>query len=386
MKVGKVAKEIDFEKPLGKAYNFSITTYDKDGKAQEHSFQVSKDETLKDVFKRVNSEAEGMRLFYDEQSGQVVMETTYTGIRHKDEAGNQASEMEFEMDNPFFSEVLNIDATQGKKAQNAQFTYNDNLKLESQENSYKLNGITYEFKNTTPEGPVTLTVTNDVDSAFDKIKAFVDKYNEVVEKLNGTQTEDKYRNYQPLTEEQKKEMSEKEIELWEEKAKSGIIKGESIISNGLFSMRQGWYAPVKNDGPFTSLTEIGIKTTSNYLDGGKLEINEDKLKEMLREDPAAVQKLFSNSSEGEGRGLVNRLEDALESTIKNIENRAGKSTSTMENYTIGKSMKDLNARISDFQKRLQDIETRYWNQFTAMEKAISNMNSQANQLMSQFGQ
>ncbi|MDY0405095.1 flagellar filament capping protein FliD [Virgibacillus sp. 179-BFC.A HS] len=180
-------------------------------------------------------------------------------------------------------------------------------------------------------------------------------------------------------------MSDKEIELWEEKAKSGIIKGEAIITNGLFTMRQGWYAPIKNDGPFTSLTEIGLKTTSNYLDGGKLKIDEDKLKEKLREDPAAVQKLFSNDVDGEGRGLVNRLEDAVEATMKNIESRAGKSPSTLENYTIGKNMKDLNKRISTFQDRLKDIETRYWNQFTAMEKAIANMNSQATYLMSQFG-
>lgn len=385
MKVGKVAKDIDYEKPLGKAYDFTITTYDKDGKVQEHSFHVNEDESLKDVMKRVNSEAEGMRMFYDEQSGQVVMETTYTGIRHKDDTGAPASEIEFDMDNEFFSEVLNIDTAQGKTAQNAKFTYNGNLELESQENSYKMNGVTYEFKNTTPEGPVTLTATNDVDAAFDKIKAFVDKYNEVVEKLNGTQTEEKYRSYQPLSEEQKKEMSEKEIELWEEKAKSGIIKGESIISNGLFSMRQAWYAPVKNDGPFSSLTEIGIKTTADYLDGGKLQIDEKKLKEKLTEDPAAVQKLFSNSTEGEGRGLVNRLEDGIESTMKAIESRAGGSTSTLENYTIGKNMKDLNKRIADFQRRLQEVETRYWNQFTAMEKAISNMNSQSNYLMSQFG-
>ena len=71
--------------------------------------------------------------------------------------------------------------------------------------------------------------------------------------------------------------------------------------------------------------------------------------------------------------------------MKAIETKAGKSTSTLENYTLGKQMKDLNERITTFEKRLVRLESRYWSQFTAMEKAISNMNSQADYLMSQFG-
>lgn len=48
-------------------------------------------------------------------------------------------------------------------------------------------------------------------------------------------------------------------------------------------------------------------------------------------------------------------------------------------------MKQLNKQIDTFQDRLTQIEDRYWRQFTAMEKAISQMNEQSDYLMQQFG-
>src|SRR5690625_7216747 len=111
------------------------------------------------------------------------------------------------------------------------------------------------------------------------IKQFVEQYNQVVEAIHTSQREENHRDYLPLTEEQKEEMSDKQIELWEERAKSGILRGESILSNGLFSMRQSWYSNVDSEGAFTSITNIGITTSPDYADGGKLIIDEEKLRD-----------------------------------------------------------------------------------------------------------
>src|SRR5699024_11037618 len=270
------------------------------------------------------------------------------------------------------------------EAQDAVFSYNG-LELTSKNNSYTLNDITFNFNSTTDGKSATLTVNNDTDAAFDSIMAFVDKYNEVVEVMNGSQREEKHRDFHPLTEAQKEEMTEKEIELWEEKAKSGLLRGDTTITSGLFSMRNSWYSKVKTGGEITSLTQIGIETSSAYMDGGKLIVDEDKLRTALKDDPEGVQKLFSNSDDKDSRGLVNRLEDSIEATMKSIERKAGKRTSTLENYTLGKQMMDLNTRLFDFEHRLVRIETRYWNQFSAMEKAVRRANQQSDYLMSQFG-
>src|SRR5690625_3420533 len=367
-----------------------FSTYNEEGKKQEHQINVDDGDTLNDILKKINDDDDiPVRAFYDAQSDKVLMETTRTGqYRQKEYDGDKeikVPEIVFEKDEPFFTDILKMDMSKETGGTNAVFQYNNSgIDMESKTNSYELNGVNFEFKNVTEEN-AHLTVTNDVESSFESIMEFIDKYNEVVDTLNESQREERFRDFPPLTEAQKKEMSEDEIEKWEEKAQSGILKGEAAIKDGMFAMRQSWYANVETGGAFSSLTEIGITTSKSYLDGGKLAVNEDDLRSALREDPGSVQKLFSNSEEGASRGLVNRLEDAVEGTMRKIEQRAGKSTSTLENYTIGKRMKDLNNRISAFEERLTQVETRYWNQFTAMEKAISRMNQQSEQLLAQFG-
>lgn len=59
----------------------------------------------------------------------------------------------------------------------------------------------------------------------------------MIDMVNGKLTEKKYRDYTPLTEEQKKDMTEKQIELWEEKAKSGLLRGDTILSGATNQMR-----------------------------------------------------------------------------------------------------------------------------------------------------
>jgi len=356
-----------------------FTTYNEAGEAETHSYEINEGDTLKDLITKINEDDNNVRMTYDENTNKVIMETTRTGDYNPGEP-----EIEFAEDS-FFATALNMEQTAEKGGENAKFTYNNAYEVESKENSYTLNGITFQFNNVTEGKNATLTVNNDVEASFEKIMAFVDKYNEVVDALNGSQQEERYRDYPPLTDEQKKEMSEKEIELWEEKAKSGLLKGETIISSGLFEMRQSWYASVETGGAYTSLTQIGITTSSDFTDGGKLIVDEEKLKAALTEDPESVQKLFSNSSEGDSRGLVNRLEDAVTNTMNGINERAGKGTDTLENYTLGKRMKELEDRIDAFEDRLTQIEDRYWRQFSAMEQAISMMNQQSAMLMSNFG-
>ncbi|WP_338061886.1 flagellar hook-associated protein 2 [Virgibacillus indicus] len=359
---------------------FTFTTYNEKGEADTHNYTIQDGETLNQLLKRVSDDDNNVRMFFDDQSQRVIMETTRTGNYNPD--GKEI--VFYEGSNAFFKNTLNLHMSKEQGGTDAKFKYNNTeLELTSKTNDYQLNGINFQFKDV---GSANLTVTNDVESSFESIMKFVDKYNEVVETLNESQREEKYRDYPPLTDEQKKDMSEDEIELWEERAKSGLLRGESALSSGLFSMRQSWYSSVDTGGGFTSLTQIGIETSKDYMDGGKLVVNEKDLRDALREDPAGVQKLFSNSDENESRGLVNRLEDSLERTINQIGERAGNDThTTLENYTLGKRMKDLNERISAFEDRLVVRENRYWSQFTAMESAISRMNMQSAQLMSQFG-
>ena len=254
--------------------------------------------------------------------------------------------------------------------------------------------------------PVTISSSTNVDDMMNKIKDFVASYNELINGLNEQTKEKKYRDYPPLTEEQRKDMKEDEIKLWEEKAKSGLLRSDSILRNGLSNMRSFIYEsnPAVSNSKFNSLFNIGVTTTQSYNDGGQLEINEKKLREAIEEDPDAVAMLFSNTNGKEKdtvtttdengnvvtktadtRGYLQKLKDSVDKFKLDIEKRAGKASATEQTYTIGKSMIDLDSRIDRMQKRLVDVEKRYWRQFSAMEQAINKANQQSSMFMQGAG-
>lgn len=396
-------------------------TFNEDGKLEAHTFEIKENDTIRDVIKKINDDLNNnIRLMYDETTNKVVMETTRTGrynseiksavqfdeetetysvsietvdgesitiTADNEEDLNHILQNEIIFDsstNSFFTDVLHLNPEAENHATNAKIVYNESYVVDGlKDNSYTINGVTFELHAVT-NGPATINVQNDVDETVEKITEFVDKYNEVIEKINEKLRETRYRDYPPLTEAQREEMEEREIELWEERAKSGILRGDTILSSALTNLRQNWYAVIDTGGKYTTLSQIGIKTTSDYMDGGKLEVNEDTLREALETDPESVFRLFSNSSEDDSRGILNRLEDTLDRTMDQINRRAGKGTDTLENYTLGRRMKDVEDRMDAFEDRLKQIEDRYWRQFTQMEKAISIMNQQSMMLMSAF--
>lgn len=369
----KLEKDITFTEGTHR-----FKTFDETGNELEHTLVIEEGDTLKDVLKNIGEASDGtVRAFYDETSQQVVIETTRTGQYNP----NGTGEIQFEA-GTIFTDTFQMGEVKG--GENAKFTYNNELHLESKTNHYNLNGIEFTFHQVTDDN-TRISISTDVEQSFDHIMKFVDTYNEAIDAMNKSQNEEKFRDFLPLTEEQKAEMSEDQIKKWEEKAKSGILRGESTISNGMYSLRQSLQQQVETGGEFTLLSQIGITTTKNYLDGGKLEVDEEKLKAALRDHPDDVYKLFANNKEDSTRGLINRFDDVLDRTRGSIENKAGKSSHTLDNYQLGKNIKELNNRIGDFQKRMIQVEQRYWNQFTAMEKAISQLNQQSSYLFSQFG-
>ncbi|QDP41271.1 flagellar filament capping protein FliD [Radiobacillus deserti] len=365
--------------------SFSITTYDEKGNPINDStntdgdfdFEFNGNTSLNQIMTEISNSNAGVSAFYDTASDKVSFQRKNTG--NLNEAG-----VEMAFSGAFLTGALGMDSLKEQKGTDASFTI-DGLATTRKSNTFDINGVSITLKDNMPAGTnVTVSVQNDTEAAYDNIKKFVDKYNEVIEKLNGMVSEEKYRDYKPLTDEQKEDMSDKEIELWEEKAKSGLLRNDSIVESTLSDMRRAWYSEVSTGDVYSHLTAVGIETSSSYLENGKLVINESKLKSALSEDPEAVQKLFSNTSTDDSRGLINRLEDVLQKSVDRIEEKAGKSTSTLQQYTMGKRLDDLNDRIYRFEDRLIQVENRYWSQFSAMEAAINRMNQQSAYLMSQF--
>jgi len=418
----------------------------------QHDFNisVSNDDgiTMNDVVKKINSAKEGeislgVKASYDNNIGRFFLQTEATG---KDAMLNISADAASAGES--FINALNLKVTgydeSGKQitnpnntltignvyhGQNAKINFDGAEGIEQSSNQFSINGIDFNLKSQSDK-EFTVTVGTDVDAVYDKIKKFVDEYNELVDKTNKLLTDERYRSYQPLTADQKKGMDKSDIELWEEKAKSGLLRSDSIISRTMQNSRRGLYEEVKGvSGSFKMLFQIGIDTEkfSRGSAGGKLEINQAKLKEAIRKDSDGVLELLFKEPEynkgnlvgvnslksekeltsaqlkakREQSGLINRLQDNLILGMQDIIEKSGagneanlyrsiKSNMLIEFVTknssislIDKDVLSINRELDDLGAYLVRKENHYYSQFAAMEKAISRMNKQSMWLMQQ---
>lgn len=358
-------------------FSFGLTTHTSKGQIDE-KFLIQGSESLNSVMSKVNNSKLGVTMFYDSYSDKVTMTRKETGVYNEN-----GQEIEF-TDGDFLTQVLgfhNITPdTPGNyvKAENATFIING-LETSRQSNTFSMNGVTFTLKKTT-DTPVTINVNNDNDKLYENIKSFVDKYNELVEKIEKKLSEPKYKNYLPLTDDEKEKLSETQQEKWENMAKSGILRNDSILSGLVTQMRTAIYSGVNQDdldSAMKSLSAIGITTTADFTTA-KLEINESKLKAAIEKDPNSIELLFNGTGATDGqKGVIQRLYDKVNATMDQLKERAGNSYSVNNQFTIGRQLDDLDDRIERFEDRLADLETRYYSQFTAMEQAIQKANSQS---------
>ncbi|AYC28959.1 flagellar hook-associated protein 2 [Paenisporosarcina cavernae] len=369
---------------IGVDATVSLSVIQTDGSMKDVSLSFLSTDKVSDVVTKINNSNGGVTAFYDEISGQFSLSAKASGNNT-----NGAEIIETGGTNFFQTQFGFSSNDLAANGTNAILTVNG-ATIERTSNSFSLAGFNLNLKGTTTT-TVTLSAATDVENMVDKVKGFVEKYNELISGLNSQLKEKKYRDFPPLSDEQRKDMSEKEQELWDEKSKSGILKNDAILRNGLSEIRNSLYGRVDGlgDNIVDTFAEMGITTSSNFTDGGQLVIDESKLRKAIIENPDNVTKTFSNSGEktaiDDTRGIAQRLRDSLKDLTKNIEKKAGKSTSTDQQYSIGKNLITTEDSIRTFTNRLQDIESRYWRQFTAMEKAISQANQQSAFLMGQFG-
>lgn len=393
----KFNSEVDFaegSKINSFSYNsyyseFKITTYNQNGEAVVGDFRIEPTDSLNSIITKINNSDVGVTAFYDEGTDKIMFTRKETGDFNPmvldETTGEYVGGKEMELEGLFLTNVLKLNEANEEGGEKATFTLNG-MPTERNSNSFNVNGITFNLHEATTD-PVTITVNNDTDKTFDTIKNYVDKYNELIEKLNGMISEPVYRDYKPLSDDERETLSEKQQEQWEERARSGLLRNDSIISSALNQMRTAFYSTINTSGDIKQLAQLGITTSTNYREKGKLQINEAKLREAIANDPNAVMELFTKEKGEDGsQGIARSLRETVQGTIRNIEARAGNSARTNQQFTIGREMINLDQRISSFEQRMQRVEERYWRQFTAMEKAIQQSNSQSTQLMSYFYQ
>jgi flagellar hook-associated protein 2 len=158
---------------------------------------------------------------------------------------------------------------------------------------------------------------------------------------------------------------------------------KELINN----MRNFTISRVDNGSMYNSLSAIGI-SSKNYLDKGKLTVDETKLRAALQADPVAVKNLFSqspaNATEGQ-KGIITRLYDGFQTAFTKLRDKVGLAGSAQaDESAIGKLLTQSNSNILTEQQRISTKEKKYYAQFTAMEKALNQYNSQSSWLTQQM--
>ncbi|WP_051556386.1 flagellar filament capping protein FliD [Alkalihalobacterium bogoriense] len=362
-----------------------VTTHTANGPVQD-KFVFDGRTSLSTVMSTMNNSSVGISMFYDEHTDSVAANRKSQGVFN-----NTGDRTEMSFEGSFFTQTLGLDSRGSQGAQNATFIING-LETERTSNTFTLSGVTFtlreEFLAANNPSPVTISVNTNTDKVMETITDFVNKYNELIEKTNGLLREDRHRSFQPLTDEQKEAMSEKEIEKWEERARSGLLRNDTLIAGSMDRLRSAVNSPVSSPtGSFTHLSQIGITTSPDYMAGGKLIINEEKLRKAIEDDVEGVFNIFTANGDGfGGQGIVRRMRDTLDASVNSIAQRAGGSRGLAANhqFTIGRNINNLDSRIDNLERRMKQVEDRYWKQFSAMESAMMRSNQQADMIFAQL--
>ncbi|MFB8093666.1 flagellar hook-associated protein 2 [Bacillus velezensis] len=389
---------INFTSGQSQTLKFNVTNPG-ETKPTEVNVTIAATDTIDDVISKLNSSGLGVTALKEKISNgtdyvdTIAFTSNKTGEGFTLSAGDDATKSFLKDQLGFAVDDATNELTANAEGKNAKFTFNG-LEMTKTSNNFTINGIKYTLNSVTDSNKtVTINSTTDTDGIFDNIKDFVDKYNTLIKSANAKVTESKYRDYKPLTDEQREAMTDKQIEQWEAKAKSGLLRSDSTLQNGLAEMRLDLYSTVTIDGKKYQLADFGIETSDSYTDQGKLVIKDEaKLKQKITESPALVAKLFNADSPDtaktknpEEQGIARRLKDTLNKMQTQISKQAGTESSVSTSFAIGKSLNEIETNISNMKTKLDDIETRYYKKFSALDTALEKLNSQSSYLTSMLG-
>lgn len=373
----------------------------------------------------------GATFSYDASTGKVSIEKTgATSFDiHCDDSNTQA----------FFNTQLGLgtgaditnstsSTTQGTGGQDGSFTIKEPgdttaTTVNQSSNNFTIDGVSYNFSSAVDaSNPVTINVKQDVSSAVSKIQDFVTDYNNLIAGISSVTSEKRDYTYAPLTSSQESQMTASQITAWNEKAQSGLLANDGTLNDMLTAMREAFYTPVI--GNASTMGGIGLSTSDDPKDGGKIFIDVKKLTTALQNNPQQVTDLFTKPStsyysyesainvntstdmNAVGKAVNQRSsEEGIFQRISDIEKKyAGtyidkngnqgillmKAGDTNSDYSktrniLYKQIKEQADAVSNFKEKMQLDSKMYNKKFSALQSALSQLSSQQNYFSSMLG-
>lgn len=258
-------------------------------------------------------------------------------------------------------------------------------------NSFNINGLSIQAQAKTGDDEITVTTATDTQGIYDKIKDFVSEYNSLVAEISSLYNAESAKGYEPLTSDEKEAMSDKEVEEWEAKVKGALLRRDDFLGSLMNSMTSAMLSSVKIGDKSYSLASLGIKTTGYFhttaATRNELHIDGDEdddttssktntLMNMLNSDPDKVVEIL--------KGVTGNLYKTLDKKL--MTSNSMKSINSIYNdKEMSQSYSDYTKTIRAWEEKMQKIEDNYYKKFSAMEVALSKLQSQQSSLAGLFG-
>ena len=398
------AKGQDFKVTVnGKEYGWTIT--DVHGTANMKNLQETLNRQLtKDGLEASFSEVDGSLVAKDQDGKEYKVD--YTTDFAKNIFDTVASEASYQKTS---------DLAGYSKGQDAKFNVTVNgetMNMTRSSNSVDIDGLTINFQDTfdgskdedgnaavdttgKPRNAVTFKSSTDSDKIVDAIKSLIEDYNVMMAEIKSAystmpykNSNGKFANYEPLTDDDRAEMSEAAIERYEAKAKQGILFGDRTLS-GLYDKLRNVFSPAGDDGGL--LRAMGINVSYSITEGTQaVTLDESKLRAMLDSDPDAVADVFTRSGDGVMQTMKSQLENYARTTGEPkgiLIQQAGSPLSSLSlmNNTWQTQIDSINKQIEKWQDKLTSQVEKYTSQFSRLEVLIQQMNSQSSTLAGLMG-
>lgn len=261
--------------------------------------------------------------------------------------------------------------------------------FKSATNTFSINGLTITAKGITDE-QLSLVTDTDYDQIYDNIKNFFKEYNSLMNEMDKLFNAKSSKGYEPLTAQEKEAMTDEEVKLWEQKIKDSLLRNDSDLDKIASTMRSSMLTTLDIGGKTYSLSSFGIATlgyfeagdnekNAYHIDGNPddpdVSGNEDKLRAMIASDPSATMEFFQN--------LSGKLYDAM-NKIQGVSDNYKSYGNFYNDKKLTSEYVDQTKQIDKWEKYVADIEEKYYKQFTAMESAMSSLQSQQSYISQLF--
>lgn len=269
----------------------------------------------------------------------------------------------------------------------------NNASYTSASNTFTINGLTINAlaaTGTDPEDEITVTIANNTQGLYDKIKGVIKEYNALINEMTALYNAEVVKGMDPLTDEEKDAMTDSEIEKWEEKIKKSILRRDDSLESLMSGMRNAMLKSYTINGKSYSLSSFGISTlgvlnakpheeNAFHIDGDSEDSvvsgKTDKLMEMLNSDPDTVVEFMKQ--------LTTELYDSINKKMSST--RLSSFGMVYNDKEMAQEYSDYTTTINKWEDKLVEIEDSYYRKFAAMESALATLQSQQSQLASMLG-